>query len=85
MGAPSAPCRRLTRPSTASRLVPWCRAWSSSRFNDIDDLRAKFSDEVCAILVEAIQGEGGIRPLSADFLAEARALTHSTGALLIVR
>jgi acetylornithine/N-succinyldiaminopimelate aminotransferase len=53
------------------------------RFNDIADLRAKFSDEVCAVLVEAIQGEGGVRPLTHDFLAEARALTHSTGALLI--
>lgn len=54
------------------------------RFNDVADLRAKFSDEVCAILVEAIQGEGGVRPLSQEFLAEARALADSTGALLIV-
>jgi acetylornithine/N-succinyldiaminopimelate aminotransferase len=54
------------------------------RFNDIADLRAKFSDEVCAILVESIQGEGGIRPLSQEFFAEARALATSTGALLIV-
>jgi acetylornithine aminotransferase/acetylornithine/N-succinyldiaminopimelate aminotransferase len=54
------------------------------RFNDIDDLRAKFSGEVCAILVEAIQGEGGIRPLTPEFFAEARALATSTGALLIV-
>ncbi len=34
------------------------------RFNDVADLRAKFSNEVCAILVEAIQGEGGVRPLT---------------------
>ncbi len=54
------------------------------RFNDVADLRAKFSNEVCAILVEAIQGEGGIRPLSQEFLAEARALANSSGALLIV-
>jgi acetylornithine aminotransferase/acetylornithine/N-succinyldiaminopimelate aminotransferase len=54
------------------------------RFNDVADLRSKFSNEVCAILVEAIQGEGGIRPLSQEFLAEARALATSTGALLIV-
>jgi acetylornithine aminotransferase/acetylornithine/N-succinyldiaminopimelate aminotransferase len=53
------------------------------RFNDIADLRAKFSTDVCAILVEAIQGEGGIRPLSQEFFAEARALSNSTGALLI--
>jgi acetylornithine/N-succinyldiaminopimelate aminotransferase len=54
------------------------------RFNDVSDLRAKFSNEVCAILVEAIQGEGGIRPLTQEFFAEARALASSTGALLIV-
>ncbi len=54
------------------------------RFNDVNDLRAKFSHEVCAILVEAIQGEGGIRPLTQEFFAEARALASSTGALLIV-
>jgi acetylornithine aminotransferase/acetylornithine/N-succinyldiaminopimelate aminotransferase len=39
---------------------------------------------VCAILVESIQGEGGIRPLSPEFFAEARALADSSGALLIV-
>ncbi len=54
------------------------------KFNDVTDLRAKFSDEVCAILVEAIQGEGGIRPLSQEFFAEARKLADSTGAFLIV-
>jgi acetylornithine aminotransferase/acetylornithine/N-succinyldiaminopimelate aminotransferase len=53
-------------------------------FNDVADLRGKFSNEVCAILVEAIQGEGGVRPISQEFLAEARALATSTGALLIV-
>jgi acetylornithine aminotransferase/acetylornithine/N-succinyldiaminopimelate aminotransferase len=54
------------------------------KFNDVDDLRAKFSNEVCGILLEAIQGEGGVRPLSQEFFAEARALADSTGALLIV-
>jgi len=54
------------------------------KFNDVADLRAKFSNEVCAILVEAIQGEGGVRPLTQEFFAEARALADSTGALLIV-
>jgi len=53
------------------------------RFNDVADLRAKFSNETCAILVEAIQGEGGVRPLTQEFFAEARALADSTGALLI--
>jgi acetylornithine/N-succinyldiaminopimelate aminotransferase len=54
------------------------------RFNDVSDLRAKFSSEICAILVESIQGEGGIRPLTQEFFAVARELTESTGALLVV-
>src|SRR5271163_1505414 len=53
------------------------------RFNDVDHLRASFSNEVCAILIEAIQGEGGIRPVSQEFVQAARELTQSTGALLI--
>jgi len=54
------------------------------KFNDVEDLRAKFSNDVCGILLEAIQGEGGVRPLSEEFFAEARKLADSTGALLIV-
>ena len=54
------------------------------RFNDVDDLRAKFSEDICAVLVESIQGEGGIRPLSQEFFDLARDLTRSTGALLVV-
>src|SRR6202000_215905 len=46
-------------------------------------LRAKFSDEVCAVCVEVVQGEGGIRMLSQEFFAAARELCNSTGALLL--
>jgi acetylornithine aminotransferase/acetylornithine/N-succinyldiaminopimelate aminotransferase len=53
------------------------------RLNDVEDLRAKFNAEVCAILLEPIQGEGGIRPVSAGFFNAARELTHAAGALLI--
>lgn len=53
------------------------------RFNDVEDLKAKFNQDVCAVLIEAIQGEGGIRPVSQEFFAAARELTESTGALLI--
>ena len=52
-------------------------------FNDVEDLKAKFSTDVCAVVIEAIQGEGGIRPVSREFMAVARELTQSTGALLI--
>ena len=53
------------------------------RFNDVDDLRSKFSDEICAICIEPLQGEGGIHPISQEFFATARELCGSTGALLL--
>jgi len=52
-------------------------------FNDVDALRAAFSSNYCAILLETIQGEGGIHPVSQEFLTVARELCDSTGALLI--
>jgi acetylornithine aminotransferase/acetylornithine/N-succinyldiaminopimelate aminotransferase len=54
------------------------------RFDEVADLKAKFSSDVCAVLIEAVQGEGGIHPVSQEFMQTARDLTHSTGALLIV-
>jgi acetylornithine/N-succinyldiaminopimelate aminotransferase len=54
------------------------------RFNNVADLRAKFSNEVCGICIEAVQGEGGIHPVSQEFIAAARELCDSTGALLII-
>ncbi|MDE1177274.1 MAG: aspartate aminotransferase family protein [Edaphobacter sp.] len=53
------------------------------RFNDVADLRAKFSSDVCAICLEPVQGEGGIHPVSQEFFAAARELCDSTGALLM--
>ena len=44
------------------------------RFNDVADLEAKFDDSVCAIVIEPIQGEGGIYPISTRFL-DARSRT----------
>jgi len=54
------------------------------RFNDVADLRAKFSEDVCGICIEAVQGEGGIHPVSKEFFTTARELCDSTGALLLV-
>jgi acetylornithine aminotransferase/acetylornithine/N-succinyldiaminopimelate aminotransferase len=53
------------------------------RFDDVSDLEAKFSDEVCALCLEPMQGEGGIRPVSKEFFASARRLTQQSGALLL--
>jgi acetylornithine aminotransferase/acetylornithine/N-succinyldiaminopimelate aminotransferase len=53
------------------------------KFNNIADLESKFDKNVCAIILETIQGEGGIHPVSEAFWNRARALTKQHDALLI--
>ena len=52
-------------------------------FNDVADLEAKFDDTVCAVILEPIQGEGGVYPVSEEFWERARVLATKHGALLI--
>src|SRR5260370_30866323 len=67
-------------PEPFSPLVPHVEV---VRFNDVADLEAKFDDSVCAIVMEAIQGEGGIYPVSTGFWTRARELASPYGAALI--
>jgi acetylornithine aminotransferase/acetylornithine/N-succinyldiaminopimelate aminotransferase len=53
------------------------------KFNDAADLERKLTDDVCAVLIETVQGEGGVCPISEEFYRAARALTSERGALLI--
>src|SRR3954469_4354723 len=51
--------------------------------NDVAALEAAVDDKTCAIFLEPVMGEGGIIPLSHDFLAAARRVADRTGAILI--
>jgi acetylornithine/N-succinyldiaminopimelate aminotransferase len=53
------------------------------RFNDVEDLKAQFNEKVCALIMEPIQGEGGIHTCTQEFLEAARELCHQYRALLI--
>ena len=53
------------------------------RLNDVADLEDKFTDEACAIVIEPIQGEGGIRPITQEFWGRARELATEHDAALI--
>jgi len=55
-----------------------------ARLNDADSLAAAVGPETAAILIEPVQGEGGIHPATARFLAAARALADEHGALLLL-
>jgi acetylornithine aminotransferase/acetylornithine/N-succinyldiaminopimelate aminotransferase len=53
------------------------------RVNDVGDLEDKFDASVCAVVIEAIQGEGGIFPVSEPFWNKARELASKYDAALI--
>src|SRR5580700_9641833 len=52
-------------------------------FNDVADLESKFDNSVCAVLIEPIQGEGGIHPVTEAFWNRARELATQHDSLLI--
>ncbi|MRV75358.1 acetylornithine/succinylornithine family transaminase [Duganella sp. FT92W] len=52
-------------------------------YNNIEAARAAITDDVCAVIVEPVQGEGGVVPGQKEFLQELRALCDKTGAVLI--
>jgi acetylornithine/N-succinyldiaminopimelate aminotransferase len=53
-------------------------------FGDIDAVRAAITDATAAILIEPIQGEGGIRPATNEFMRTLRALCDERGLLLVL-
>jgi len=53
-------------------------------FNDVSALESAFSDEVAAVLVEPIQGEGGINVATAEYLQAIRRLCDEKGAVMIL-
>lgn len=51
--------------------------------NDIDDVKEKMDASVCAVMIEFIQGEGGVVPLDEGFVKELAALCAEKDVLLI--
>ena len=53
-------------------------------FNDFDSVLSQVTDKTCAIIMETVQGEGGIYPANPEFLQKVRALCDEKGILLIL-
>ncbi len=53
-------------------------------FNDVAALDEAINDDVCAVIVEPVQGEGGLRVATQEFLSRIRALCNQHNALLIL-
>lgn len=71
------------RPHYQAPFQPLMPGVRISTFNDLDAARAAIAGDVCAVIVEPVQGEGGVQPASLEFLAGLRELCDAHDALLI--
>lgn len=71
------------RPKYQQPFEPLMPGVRFAPFNDLDAAAAAIQDDVCAVIVEPIQGEGGVHPAAPEFLAGLRALCDQHDALLI--
>ena len=71
------------QPKHHDGLLPLLPGFTYVPFNDIPALKAAFTDEVAAVMVEPIQGEGGINIPDKEYLQTIRRLCDENGALLI--
>jgi acetylornithine/N-succinyldiaminopimelate aminotransferase len=64
-------------------FYPLLEGFAHVPFNDLAALEQELDGTVCAVMMEPIQGEGGVIPADPQYLAEVRALCDRTGTLLI--
>lgn len=71
------------QPHYQEGLEPLPAGFDYVHFNDAEELAEKISDKTCAVMLETIQGEGGVYPPKNDYLKKVRELCDKHGALLI--
>jgi predicted acetylornithine/succinylornithine family transaminase len=80
MGALSA----TGQPAKQAPFAPLLPGVSFARANDVESLRAAVGPDTGCLLLEPVQGEGGVHPLTPEFLAAARMLADELGAFLVL-
>ena len=74
------------QPAKQEAFQPLPDGFAHTAPNDVAALEALFAErgsEICAVMVECVQGEGGVHPCTPEFLQAARRLTEEHDALLI--
>ncbi|MDO5679584.1 MAG: acetylornithine transaminase [Pelistega sp.] len=66
------------------KFPPQVDGFPKADINDIESVRALIDDQTVAVMLEPVQGEGGVIPATQEFMQELRALTTEKGILLIV-
>lgn len=65
-------------------FAAFCGAVKFAEFNDLESVKALLTERTCAIILEPVQGEGGIYPATPEFLQGVRRLCDEQGVLLIL-
>jgi succinylornithine aminotransferase len=71
------------QPKYSDGFGPKIEGISHVPYNDLEALKAAISDKTCAVVIEPIQGEGGVLPADQAYLEGARALCDQHNALLV--
>ena len=81
-----------TLATVAATAQAWCQegydplpvGFAYADYNDLESVKAALSDKTVAIMLEAVQGEGGVTPATAGFMKGVRALCDEKNLLMIV-
>ena len=70
-------------PKHTRNFIPTDYGFGQVGWEDLDALKAAINEETAGIIIEPVQGEGGIRPVAAEFLSELKELCEANGLLLM--
>lgn len=71
------------QPKYQAPFAPLMEGTLEVQFNNVDDLENKFNDKVCGIILEPIQGEGGINSVNPYFIEKIKELSEKFNAVVI--
>lgn len=63
---------------------PFLEGFKYAKANDIKDLKNKISSKTCAIMIEVVQGEGGVLPLNKNFMKEIEKICKEKDLLFMI-
>ena len=72
------------QPKYREPFLPLVPGFSHAAFNDIASFDEAVTKDTAAVIIEAVQGEGGVHPAKLEFLSSLHALCRERGALLIL-
>lgn len=72
------------QPKYQEGFLPLVPGFEYVPFNDIDALAEAFTDEVAGVMIEPVQGEGGINPATPEYMQTIRDLCDEHGAMMIL-